>query len=112
MVGKPETRLERAVRGQATLPKELGGAQFSTMCKQLAFTVSDGETVFGHGHVIRDWLAADSVNTWHTAAELVLAYVMVGRGRMGRHDGHRHARCRCGSWVCRGVPIDHQEVTY
>ena len=35
----------------------------------------DGETVFGHGHV-KDWLAADSVNTWQRAADLVLAYVI------------------------------------
>ena len=75
VVGKPETRLELAVRGQATLPEELGEAQFTTLCKHLAFTVSDGETVFGHGHV-KDWLAGDSVNTWRTAAELVLAYVI------------------------------------
>ena len=50
MVGhepEPETRLELAVRGQATLPEELGEAQFTTLCKHLAFTVADGETVFG-----------------------------------------------------------------
>ena len=71
----PTDRLIMAVRMRDTLPEELDEKTFVTMCSKLKFTVADGETVFGHGHV-KDWLAADSVNTWRKAAELVLAYVI------------------------------------
>ena len=74
-VGKPADRLDMAGKMQDTLPDELDEQTFAAMCSQIKFTVSDGETVFGHGHV-KDWLSADSVNTWRKAAELVLAYVI------------------------------------
>ena len=72
---RPADRLKTAVRMRDTLPEELDEQTFAAMCSKVKFTVADGETVFGHGHV-KDWLAADSVNTWRTAAELVLAYVI------------------------------------
>ena len=100
-VREPSDRLAtRCGRCGILLPEELGRADVrGHVFSKLKFTVSDGETVFGHGHV-KDWLSADSVNTWTHGCRAGAGL----RHRAGiRHDGHRHAR-RGGSWVCRGVP--------